>query len=200
MNGTVSEDAVRPAMYRIPETAGLDCSSSQIIDTIAPALGLPWILDIDVTAQPVKACRREPKLVIIPKSRGVPAICITVIWWPTSRSALAWKCVAATNTPEPKACPACGKPPENSPATNGLPSSVGIDPAAAQQGQAGQRTEQGGAGFRDGTHRGVGAHADTTAIRQVNIPREGLGGLRIESWHSPHVEASCAQSKGLPDS
>ena len=45
MDGTVSEDAVRPAMYRIPETTGLDWRSSQIPDTIAPPWGCPgfWI-------------------------------------------------------------------------------------------------------------------------------------------------------------
>ena len=53
MNGTVSGDAVRPAMYRIPETTGLDWRSSQIPDTIAPALRLPRILDTDVTVKPL---------------------------------------------------------------------------------------------------------------------------------------------------
>ena len=43
MDGTVSEDAVRPAMYRIPETTGLVWLFSQIPDTIGPALGLPRI-------------------------------------------------------------------------------------------------------------------------------------------------------------
>ena len=41
MSGTVSEDAVRLAMYRIPETAGLDWLSTQLLGCISPALGLP---------------------------------------------------------------------------------------------------------------------------------------------------------------
>jgi len=53
MRGTVSEDAVRLAMYRIKETAGLDWLSTQILGSISPALGLPWILDIDVTVKPL---------------------------------------------------------------------------------------------------------------------------------------------------
>ncbi len=51
MDGVVSEDAVRLAMYRIPETAGLDWLSSQILSCISPALGLPWI-----AAQAAKRC------------------------------------------------------------------------------------------------------------------------------------------------
>ena len=52
MSGVVSEDAVRLAMGRIEETAGLDWLSSQILASISPALCLPWILDIDVTVKP----------------------------------------------------------------------------------------------------------------------------------------------------
>jgi hypothetical protein len=53
MRGTVSEDAVRLAMYRIKETPGLDWLSTQILGSISPALGLPWILDVDVTVKPL---------------------------------------------------------------------------------------------------------------------------------------------------
>ena len=35
------------------ETAGLDWLSTQILGCISPALGLPWILDIDVTVKPL---------------------------------------------------------------------------------------------------------------------------------------------------
>jgi hypothetical protein len=44
MDGTVSEDVVRQAMYRIEETAGRHWLSTQILGSISPALGLPWIL------------------------------------------------------------------------------------------------------------------------------------------------------------
>ena len=49
----VSEDAVRLVMARIEETAGLDWISTQILGSIPPALGLPWILDMDVTVKPL---------------------------------------------------------------------------------------------------------------------------------------------------
>ena len=51
LRGTVSEDAVRLAMYRIEEKAGLEWISNQILGSISPVLGLPWILDIDVTVK-----------------------------------------------------------------------------------------------------------------------------------------------------
>lgn len=60
LRGTVSEDAVRLAMYRIEETAGLDWLSTHILGCISPVLGLPWILDIDVTRQaPLRSSRRR---------------------------------------------------------------------------------------------------------------------------------------------
>jgi hypothetical protein len=53
IGGTASEDVVRLAMGRIDEKAGLDWLAGQITGSIAPALGLPWILDIDVTVKPL---------------------------------------------------------------------------------------------------------------------------------------------------
>ena len=73
MDGTVSEDAVRLAMYRIPETAGLDWLSSQILDTIAPALGLPWILDIDVTVKPLYGRQEGAEIGYNPQKPGRPS-------------------------------------------------------------------------------------------------------------------------------
>ena len=48
MSGTVSEDAVRLGIGRI-EKKGLQWLSDHLLDCISPALGLPWILDIDTT-------------------------------------------------------------------------------------------------------------------------------------------------------
>ena len=57
IDGTVSEDAVRAAMKRIDERAGLDWLSTHVLGCIFPALGLPWFLDIDTT---VKTPLRQP--------------------------------------------------------------------------------------------------------------------------------------------
>lgn len=73
MRGTVSEDAARMAMYRIPEMKGLEWVSSQIIDTIAPALGLPWILDIDVTVKPLYGRQEGAEIGYNPQKPGRPS-------------------------------------------------------------------------------------------------------------------------------
>ena len=52
MSGVASEDAVRLAMGRIDEKPGLDWLSIQILASISPAFGFPWIPDIDVTVKP----------------------------------------------------------------------------------------------------------------------------------------------------
>ena len=73
MDRTVSEDAVRMAMCRLPEAAGLDWLSSQILDTISPALGLPWILDIDVTVKPLYGRQEGAETGYNPQKPGRPS-------------------------------------------------------------------------------------------------------------------------------
>ena len=72
MDRTVSEDVVRGAMYRIPEASGLDWLSSQIPGTISPALGLPWILDIDVTVKPLYGHQEGAEIGYNPQKPGRP--------------------------------------------------------------------------------------------------------------------------------
>ena len=73
MSGTVSEDVVRLAMYRIDEAAGLDWLSSQILSSIAPVLGLPWILDIDVTVKPLYGHQEGAEIGYNPDKPGRPS-------------------------------------------------------------------------------------------------------------------------------
>ena len=73
MRGTVSEDVVRLAMYRIEETAGLDWLCSQILGSIAPVLGLPWILDIDVTVKPLYGHQEGAETGYNPHKPGRPS-------------------------------------------------------------------------------------------------------------------------------
>ena len=73
LRGTVSEDAVRLAMYRIEETAGLDWLSTQILGCISPALGLPWILDIDVTVKPLYGRQQGAEIGYNPQKPGRPS-------------------------------------------------------------------------------------------------------------------------------
>jgi hypothetical protein len=73
MSGTVSEDAVRLAMTRIEENAGLDWLSTQILSSISPALGLPWILDIDVTVKPLYGHQQGAEIGYNPQKPGRPS-------------------------------------------------------------------------------------------------------------------------------
>jgi hypothetical protein len=73
MSGTVSEDAVRLAMGRIDETTGLNWLSNQILGSISPALGLPWILDIDVTVKPLYGHQQGAEIGYNPQKPGRPS-------------------------------------------------------------------------------------------------------------------------------
>jgi hypothetical protein len=53
MSKVVSEDTVRRALKRIDPSAGLDWLEKHLLGSIAPALVLPWILDIDTTVKQI---------------------------------------------------------------------------------------------------------------------------------------------------
>ena len=73
MDSTVSEDAVRLGIGRIDEKPGLDWLSDQILGSIAPALGLPWILDIDVTVKPLYGRQEGAAIGYNPQKPGRPS-------------------------------------------------------------------------------------------------------------------------------
>ena len=72
IDGTVSEDVVRQAMMRISETQGLEWLNQQVVWSIAPALKLPWILDIDVTVKPLYGHQQGAELGYNPHKPGRP--------------------------------------------------------------------------------------------------------------------------------
>jgi hypothetical protein len=73
MSGVASEDAIRLAMGRIDETIGLDWLSTQILASISPAFGLPWILDIDVTVKPLYGHQQGAAVGYNPQKPGRPS-------------------------------------------------------------------------------------------------------------------------------
>ena len=73
IDGTVSEDAVRLAMRRINEKEGLDWLSDQIVGSIAPILGMPWILDVDVTVKPLYGHQQGAEIGYNPQKPGRPS-------------------------------------------------------------------------------------------------------------------------------
>jgi hypothetical protein len=73
MERTVSEDAVRAALQRLPEEAGLAWLRHQILDCIAPALELPWILDIDTTVKSLYGHQQGAEIGYHPQKPGRPS-------------------------------------------------------------------------------------------------------------------------------
>ena len=49
----ISEDALRRALTRIPETQGVAWLDGHLKQSVAPLLDVPWILDIDTTIKPL---------------------------------------------------------------------------------------------------------------------------------------------------
>jgi len=73
MNKTVSEDTVRRAMSRIPETAGLNWLQKELLDTISPVLEIPWILDIDTTVKTLFGHQEGAEIGYNPTKPGRPS-------------------------------------------------------------------------------------------------------------------------------
>ncbi len=55
------------------KSAGLDWLSTQILGSISPALGLPWILDIDVTVKPLYGHQQGAEIGYNPQKPGRPS-------------------------------------------------------------------------------------------------------------------------------
>jgi hypothetical protein len=73
MSHVVSEDVVRLGIGRIKEKSGHDWLSTQVLDSIAPALHLPWILDIDVTIKPLYGHQQGAEIGYNPQKPGRPS-------------------------------------------------------------------------------------------------------------------------------
>ena len=73
MKGTVSEDAVRAALKRMEETRSLAWVQGQILQSIAPVLGLAWILDIDTTVKPLYGHQQGAQIGYNPHKPGRPS-------------------------------------------------------------------------------------------------------------------------------
>ena len=72
MEHTVSEEAVRAALKRSPEEAGRNWLRHERLDAIAPALELPWSLDIDTTVKPHYGHQQGAELGYNPHKPGRP--------------------------------------------------------------------------------------------------------------------------------
>ena len=73
MKSTVSEDAVRAALKRMDETRSLAWVQEQILASIAPVLGLAWIMDIDTTVKVLYGHQRGAQVGYNPHKPGRPS-------------------------------------------------------------------------------------------------------------------------------
>jgi hypothetical protein len=73
MNRVVSEDAVRRALGKIDEAAGVAWLREQLEYGVRPLLGEPWILDVDTTVKPLYGHQQAAEVSYNPRKRGRPS-------------------------------------------------------------------------------------------------------------------------------
>ena len=73
MTKVVREDAVRRALGKIDETAGIAGLREQLEYCVRPLLGEAWILDVDTTVKPLYGHQQAAKVGYNPAKRGRPS-------------------------------------------------------------------------------------------------------------------------------
>jgi hypothetical protein len=73
MNKVVSEDAVRRALGKIDEVAGIAWLREQLEYCVQPLLSEPWILDVDTTVKPLYGHQQAGEVSYNPSKRGRPS-------------------------------------------------------------------------------------------------------------------------------
>jgi Transposase DDE domain group 1 len=73
MKKVVSEDAVRRALGKIDEAAGIAWLHQQLEYCVRPLLGEPWILDVDATVKPLYGHQQAAEVGYNPSKRGRPS-------------------------------------------------------------------------------------------------------------------------------
>ena len=73
MNKVISEDALRNALKRIPEAAGIAWLDGHLSESVAALLDAPWILDTDTTVKPLYVKQEGAVVSYNPHKRGRPS-------------------------------------------------------------------------------------------------------------------------------
>jgi hypothetical protein len=73
MKKVVSEDAVRRALSKIDEAAGIGWLREQLEYCVRPLLSEPWILDVDTTVRPLYGHQQAAEVGYNPSKRGRPS-------------------------------------------------------------------------------------------------------------------------------
>jgi hypothetical protein len=73
MDKVISEDALRGALKRLPETEGIAWLDRHLADSVAPLLDAAWILDTDTTVKPLYGKQEGAVVSYNPKKPGRPS-------------------------------------------------------------------------------------------------------------------------------
>jgi hypothetical protein len=73
MNKVISEDAMRGALKRIPETEGTAWLDGHLSESVAPLLDAPWITDTDTTVKPLYGKQEGAVISYNPTKPGHPS-------------------------------------------------------------------------------------------------------------------------------
>jgi hypothetical protein len=82
MAQVVSEDAVRRALDKIEERAGMAWLQGHLDYVTRPLLSEPWILDVDTTVKPLYGHQEGAVVSYNPHKRGRPSHSFTATCWP----------------------------------------------------------------------------------------------------------------------
>ena len=75
MNKVVSEDALRRALAKIDETAGVQWLQTHLDYCVRPLLDEPWVLDVDATIKPLYGHQEGAVVGYNPRKPGRPSHC-----------------------------------------------------------------------------------------------------------------------------
>ena len=80
MERVVSEDAVRRALKKMPETDAEVWLRRHLDETTLPLLGVPWILDVDTTVKPLFGHQEGAVVGYNPHKPGRPSHTLHTYW------------------------------------------------------------------------------------------------------------------------
>jgi hypothetical protein len=105
----VSEDALRRALAKIDETAGVQWLQTHLDYCVGPLLDEPWVLDVDATIKPLYGHQEGAVVGYNPRKPGRPSHCYYTYMLSDLRLYCALRCVPAINTIPRTPPPGCGR-------------------------------------------------------------------------------------------
>jgi hypothetical protein len=117
MSKVVSEDALRRALAKIDEGAGVQWLQGHLDYCVRPLLDEPWVLDVDATIKPLYGHQSLPRRrpgkaqwsAIIRANQGGPRIAITPICYRICDWFCGLRCIPAITTIPRMRPPGCGR-------------------------------------------------------------------------------------------